>query len=324
MIRRPTQRRVFAQAIVQISPGLPGRAGEGGQIDKAYGDAIMRISARQRRCSPAAQPYMYAAAASVAGRFRFRGAGIMVDRILSLGPAARAFIVTITIVLACVAGLTRVAPLPDAIASGANGAAAQMQGSALNTAWQIQTVDSSGNRINHQAIALDSAGRPHIAYADETTGALMYTRWTGTQWDIPQVVKAKGTVPLGNWVTMALDSADKPHLSYTGGALWYSRWTGTGWDTQAVDTQGGGDIFTACASLALDSSDRPHIAYYYTQHGLRYVHWTGSSWSKQAVDGQANAGYYCSLALDGNDRAHIGYYVSSTPTGPGQAGPLKR
>lgn len=226
----------------------------------------------------------------------------MPDRIVTPIGAARRILIIIAAVVACAVALWHAPP--------AARARPPLPGHPASVAavWQFQDIDVTNHSINHTAIALDSGGRPHVAYADATTGNLMYARWSGTVWQV-ETVKTKTTVPVGPWVTIALDSANRPHLSYTGGALFYSRWTGTNWVHQTVDTQGGGDIFTTCAALALDRADRPHIAYHYTQHGLRYARWTGSSWNKQTVDAKAFASY-CDLAIDGSDRAHIGYYVS--------------
>ncbi len=183
----------------------------------------------------------------------------------------------------CAVGLVCSAPPSRALTARLVAPAVRARADTLNTAWQTQTVSCPGHRTNYWAIALDRADRPHIAYADNDVGNLLYAKWTGMAWGT-EMARARGTVQTGSWVTIVLDSTDKPRMSYMGGGLWYTRWTGTAWSHQPVDPGSGGIIATECADLALDSNGRPHIAYVLHGYGLMYARWTGSSWSKQTVD----------------------------------------
>ncbi len=128
-------------------------------------------------------------------------------------------------------------------------------------------------------------------------GSVFADHW----WNI-ETVDSTGNVGLYN--SLALDSSDRPHISYYDidyGDLKYTHFNGS-WNPETADSDGG--VFT---SLALDSSDRPHISYYDgTNFDLKYAYYNGG-WSIETVDSAGNVGYFNSLALDSSDRPHISY-----------------
>jgi hypothetical protein len=83
--------------------------------------------------------------------------------------------------------------------------------------WKIQTVESDGSVGGYAQLALDSVGRPHIAYHDYQNTAVKYVWWTGNAWNI-EIVDAEHWV--GEGLSLALDTADEPHITY------YDRSTG--------------------------------------------------------------------------------------------------
>jgi hypothetical protein len=84
------------------------------------------------------------------------------------------------------------------------------------SAWNTQTVASN---IHWQGLAgylaLDSFDYPHIVYynatSDSYSGALTYSRWTGTAWDT-QTIDSNSSLNVG---PIALDSNGIPHVAYS-------------------------------------------------------------------------------------------------------------
>ncbi len=191
------------------------------------------------------------------------------------------------------------------------------------SAWQIETVeqgvDSQGHAVQAgrpNSLALDDAGRPHIAYRVSGWGAdpdrLKHAYWDGAQWQ-------KETVFTADYLgasSLTLDHADRPHIGYyADGALGVADWTGTQWQIQTV-VAGTYDLRGPC--LALDSADRPHLSYYDkpaegSGKEVRYARWDGSAWQFETLEsGLAGVDIYdqTSLALDGSGRPHVLYEVS--------------
>jgi hypothetical protein len=77
------------------------------------------------------------------------------------------------------------------------------------------------------SIAIDSQGRPHIAFydvRDPGTTRIMYTRYDGKQW-YTEHVDTSGQY-LGQRISLALDLDDTPNIAYvdvrnTGSSLWH-------------------------------------------------------------------------------------------------------
>jgi len=195
--------------------------------------------------------------------------------------------------------------------------------------WSIQTVYSaSGPHVRHPSLALDSAGQPHIAFADLDLNTLYYAAQTVEGWQIEGVdMVAPGRDV--QYTSLAMDSQGQPHIHYVDGPnpwdfqpglLKYATKTGSGWTLETVTqtgTEGG------YGTLALDSSGNPHIAFVYGgSNELYYASRTTSGWQVQFVDW--SIGLEPALAFDKDDQAHIAshtynpnflYYTTQTPTG---------
>jgi hypothetical protein len=154
-----------------------------------------------------------------------------------------------------------------------------------NSSWNIQTVAQSEYPIfDMQSCSLkfDSKGYLHMLYAigwlDINT--LYYTHWNGTSWDLQRIAYETSGGDL------ALDSADKPHISYACyGKLYYYSWTNSSGVPQSIDyaTNGG--------HLVFDKNGNPHITYT-DDHKLKYAFRTGVTWIKQVIDDNGHLGLY--------------------------------
>jgi len=79
-------------------------------------------------------------------------------------------------------------------------------------AWKTQTVTSNVSLVEFGLLALDSEDRPHIIYISWWPEQLMYTRWTGTEWENHHVDSYGQTPEYG--YNFAIDSNYDPHISY--------------------------------------------------------------------------------------------------------------
>jgi len=105
--------------------------------------------------------------------------------------------------------------------------------------------------------------------------------------------------------SLALDSANRPHIAYGTDHLYYAWHDGSTWNIETVDPAWGVGRY---ASIALDGSDKPHISYYDDINGdLKYAYRSGSEWIIQVVDSSDDVGESTSLALDNLGRPHIAY-----------------
>jgi hypothetical protein len=178
--------------------------------------------------------------------------------------------------------------------------------------WTIEVVDSSAPKVGKfTSLTLDSNGRPHIAYMDETYDTLKYAYKSGNTW-VREVVDDDGNV--GAYPSIALNSSNVPSISYydftpdnTGMNLRYAVRLGTNnWHTETVIASGKNGLFT---SLAIDSSNRPHIAYFNDDNDdLKYTYKSGGTWYFSTVDTVNSVGWYITMLLDSYDNAHISYY----------------
>ena len=151
-------------------------------------------------------------------------------------------------------------------------------------------------------------------------GVLASASVWGLDWHV-QTVDSAGNA--GTYCSLALDSQDRPHISYHAGYdLKYAAWDpGTSqWDKEIVDdgnAAGGTYEVGRFTSIAIDSYDHPRIAYYadsyydpgggfHARH-LKYAEWDGSSWRIETAAGGSNEGMWNSLALDRYDRPHMAF-----------------
>lgn len=173
--------------------------------------------------------------------------------------------------------------------------------------WQLESVEIGAYSEAGTALALAPGTlHPRIAYGDEPAGTrvLKYASYNGSNW---QTETVSGTDGMGGHLSLALDNAGNPHISYySDNKLMHAWHDGATWHVETVDSQGSAGWFS---SIAMDSLDRPHISYFdESNDDLRYARYNGVAWQTETVDSAGNVGRFTSLGLDGLDRPHISYY----------------
>ena len=197
--------------------------------------------------------------------------------------------------------------------------------------WGLQTLDGgmSTGSGRHRSLALDTAGRVHVAYtkmnASLTFNTLRYiTNQVGSAdtWDAVDI-DAPSNKSVGADNAIFVDSAYQVHVGYYSpgdGALKYA--TSSAWPTwsnELVDTQGNVGLDT---DIVLDASGGIHISYFDEDNdALKYAYKPSSgSWSTETVvdltcsvpgDPNCRVGEYTSIGIDTGGNPHIIYYQNT-------------
>ena len=133
--------------------------------------------------------------------------------------------------------------------------------------------------------------------------------------DPPSGESVTGSPLTGRSVSIAVDSNDRPHISYfvsEVGDLQYAYWDAETqrWRRQTVDAE---NSVGWGSSIALDRENHPRISYRdSTNDDLKYAQWDGSRWNTQRIAGSGNTGGSTSLGLDSEDYPHIAYQKDSS------------
>lgn len=185
--------------------------------------------------------------------------------------------------------------------------------------WSVEVVDSQGESgwaNTPKSIAIDSDGYPHIVYHTFAEGNrfIKYAKLTDEGWNITIIAKKEndGELPV-LYPTIALDSADTPHIAYIYdrppynqryGGVKYMTWNGSSWISEIVDS-GYGQYSVTCPMIVVDSADIPHICYTQVWEFVKYAKRSEGGWSIETVD--AGETWWSDIAIDSNDIPHISY-----------------
>ena len=189
---------------------------------------------------------------------------------------------------------------------------------------ELVTSTTGSDDYPFTSIQVDSTDRVHISYYYEDsvagTDTIYYIAQDATGWKAPEQVDDCGGNDCGNWSDLALDSMDRPHISYhddSDGLLMYAYWNGTAWQKTMVDDCGGTGYCGKSTSIAIDRNNKPHISYRdggwddgSSPNGtatLRYAYLSGSTWQKTEIDTRIGGGD-TGLALDRSGTPHITYW----------------
>jgi hypothetical protein len=153
--------------------------------------------------------------------------------------------------------------------------------------WTIQEIigGSYGEGNIFSSFAMDSSGKPHIAFCN--SWGLRYANLNSSGWDIQTVDSGPS---FGKICSLALDSNGKPHICYSyledqTVELKYASLTDH-WNVQTVIATGTDYVNP---SLALDGSNNPHVAFFKGDNysgvdDLMYASWNGEAWNIEVVE----------------------------------------
>jgi hypothetical protein len=176
--------------------------------------------------------------------------------------------------------------------------------------WARQCADCPQDHfwVSEQALALDSAGHPHVVYGGE---AVYYARHDGAAWQVEEI---DGKTPWAFWnqvpPSLVLDGEDRPHVVYvdtSGEYLVYAVKTAEGWQRETIDHQPPPFGFmTSDTTLVLDAEGTPWVAY--SRWGaLQLATRREGTWQIEVVDDSWYFELYFGLAVDGTGTPHISY-----------------
>ena len=166
----------------------------------------------------------------------------------------------------------------------------------------LHVIDSIGDVGNYSSMVMDSNGKMHISYLDDTNGKLKYaTDKSGTWVD----------TTIGDMMTsstsIAVDSNNNVHIAYALNLyLQYATDKSGTWVSSQIDAQfGSGND----PSIAIDSNDKVHIAHFnaINQGYLRYSTDESGSWVHSNIFSSItnDCTFLPSIGIDSNDNIHI-------------------
>ena len=184
--------------------------------------------------------------------------------------------------------------------------------------WSRSTIDNGGSdgyAGMYSSLEIDSNDVIHVSYWGRNSDLKHATKSasSGGTWSDYTVKWGSLT---GEWTSIALDSNNKPWISYvseTWDRLDLAHKSGTStttWGDSTVDSGGNGEIDNG-TSIAIDSNDAKHIVYYDDDNGdLRYADKNTHTnlWQNNVVDSSGDVGKFPSLAIDSQDNLHVAYY----------------
>ena len=177
--------------------------------------------------------------------------------------------------------------------------------------WHNEVVDPTpGTELT--AIALDSRGRPVVAYTKGATEMRIATKGAGG-WTNAPVVSAHVEA-----LDLVIDADDNPLIAYVArdeflgtSALWFASYDGSTWSTEEigpVSTQG----IEFGVKLVLDPAGNPTMAYPVDTpvRGMQYTYLAASGWETELIS--SGDLWQPSLALDSAGQPHVSFYLATT------------
>ena len=160
------------------------------------------------------------------------------------------------------------------------------------SSWQIETVDSDGSIGWFPSMAIDSSDKIHISHGKfndlRADWNLNYTTNASGEW-VVETVDGDGSI--GWFPSIAVDSSDNVHMSYSDGDnedLKYTTKASGEWVVETVDSDGSVGWFP---TMAMGPNNHPHISYFDdTNDDLKYAK------SGQDTEDDTDSGWSCFIA----------------------------
>ncbi|MCS7032874.1 MAG: S8 family serine peptidase, partial [Phycisphaerae bacterium] len=178
--------------------------------------------------------------------------------------------------------------------------------------WRVEPQEIDAGQF--LSLALDSAGRPGIAYFDGTHGDLRYARFdpdslaVGAAPFAIDVVDSRQSV--GLYPSTRFSAANRPVVAYyhrSKGDLRLAEFDGGQWQIRDVDRHP--NDRGRSASMAINSLGRLAVAYEDSTSGkLKFARQTGAGWMIDTIDDFTSGVSFISLAFDPRDRLAVSYY----------------
>ena len=170
--------------------------------------------------------------------------------------------------------------------------------------WELRTIDSDVGSGKFNSIAIDSSGRPAIAYANVyyQNASLRFARWNGQSW-VVEIVEGVGAPAVIYSVMMTLEKADVPHIVYTdvlNRLVKYAVKRNGKWEIQVVDKLGRMG-YPDRNGIAVDDQGNVYISYYDDYSGvLKLAYKKDNKWVSEVVDQQFSGFASCLRIADGS------------------------
>ncbi|MBE7560913.1 hypothetical protein HS125_18980 [bacterium] len=181
-----------------------------------------------------------------------------------------------------------------------------LAGGARALQWEVSDLSERPVVDAPLGLALDSGGRPSVAFVDEKRQRLLLARRIGGVWEEEEVFHPAGLgARAGEALDLAIDAHGRRHLAhasfraYQGVQLEYlSDRRGT-WQ---METPGGPRRFGYDAAVALDPSGGAHLACRSARpdNDLYLVSPKGAGWEILDVETEGHVGFWIDLAMGGS------------------------
>ena len=182
----------------------------------------------------------------------------------------------------------------------------------MGSFWELTTADSDFATGKFNSIAVDSAGRPHVVYANiwYEASSLRFADWDGSRWH-KEILEGVDGKTYRQAVILTLDKHDNPHIAYLDLnnmlVKYGTRVTGR-WQMEAVASISRG-AYPDRNGITLDENGSPYISFFDSGSTvLKVAYRKDQKWRTETVD---TGGFTSSIQI------HAGTIWVTYSAGPG-------